>query len=418
MKALITLEQVFQKTPEGFIWGPGIYAQNYWNPYLKVFAGVKVMARIKNVNEVEGPLNKMNREGIEFIPLPCYQGPWEFCRRAFGLIKKIGASFNRKDAIVMSVPSTIASILGFFLTRAEYPYGVRVVGDPYEVFSKGGVNSAFRPFFRWGYTQSQKRICAEAHGAAYVTQGILQRRYPCKNKEFGISDVDLDIFANERKKHQDGDETGSDQWDPAIFSREQYPFPMPGQKIRIITVGSLEQRYKGIDLVIEAVAELSKRGFDIELKILGDGKFRILLADGAQKMNIRERVHFLGKRKYGKKVFEELRAADLFVLASRAEGLPRAMIEAMSAGLPCIGSSVGGIPELLDQADICLPNSKKALTEKLSEVITEKGRLERMALRNVEKAKEFRGEKLQESWIQFFTHIKKGTENWLEKNKR
>ena len=293
-----------------------------------------------------------------------------------------------------------------------------MVGDPYEVFSRGVVNSAFRAFFQWWYTKSQKKICAEASGAAYVTQNILQRKYPCKNGEFGVSDVDIDILAKERKNIKIAMKAINDKWNSVILSREQNPFPTRGQKIKVITVGSMEQMYKGIDLVIEATAELKIKGFDIELKIIGDGKFRTKLDNIAKKLNIMDRIHFLGNMEYGRKVFEELSGADIFVLASRTEGLPRAMIEAMSVGLPCIGSGVGGIPELLDRADIFLPNSTKALTEKLSEVITEKGRLEKMALGNKEKAKEFRGEKLHKPWIQFITHIRKGTEEWLEKNKR
>ncbi|MBP1712751.1 MAG: glycosyltransferase, partial [Deltaproteobacteria bacterium] len=111
----------------------------------------------------------------------------------------------------------------------------------------------------------------------------------------------------------------------------------------------------------------------------------------------------------------ELDTADLFVLASRTEGLPRAMIEAMSIGLPCIGSDVGGIPELLDKADIFPPNNIKALTEKMIEVNTEKGRLEKMGFRNMEKAKEFRREKLDKHWIQFIMLIKNETEQWLNR---
>ena len=48
MKVIITLEQVFLRTPDGFIWGPGIYSNNYWKQYLNIFDGVKVIARIKN----------------------------------------------------------------------------------------------------------------------------------------------------------------------------------------------------------------------------------------------------------------------------------------------------------------------------------------------------------------------------------
>jgi len=139
------------------------------------------------------------------------------------------------------------------------------------------------------------------------------------------------------------------------------------------------------------------------------------LEKDADKFNIRESTKFLGNIEHGKKLFQELNTADLFVLASRTEGLPRAMVEAMSIGLPCIGSDVGGIPELLDKEDIFPPNNIKALTDKLVEVIIERGRFGKMGHRNMEKAMEFRREKLNKQWIQFLTLIKNKTEGWLDR---
>ena len=58
-------------------------------------------------------------------------------------------------------------------------------------------------------------------------------------------------------------------------------------------------------------------------------------------------VHFLGRRDG---IPQLLRAMDVFVLASVAEGMPRVILEAMAAGVPCIGTNVGGVPEILSDS--------------------------------------------------------------------
>jgi glycosyltransferase involved in cell wall biosynthesis len=415
MKVLTNFEQVFSKTPDGLIWGPGIYTKDYWSKYLTIFDGVKVIARINKIKEVGTHLKRIDTAGIEFIGLPYYQGPWKFCMRAFEVIKIIRASVDMNDAVIITVPSTIASFLGPPLRRAGHPYGAQVVGDPYEVFSEGSVNSAFRRLFQRWYTKSQEKICANANGAVYVTRNVLQKKYPCKNAEFAVSDVDIDIFINEKENYPDKHQRVSNRWNSAFLPRGKDLFRSHGEKVEVVTVGSMEQMYKGIDLVMAATADLKRKGFDIKLTIIGDGRNRRKLEENAKKLNIWENTQFLGNIEHGRKLLQELNTADVFVLASRTEGLPRAMMEAMSIGLPCIGSDVGGIPELLDKADIFPPNNIKALTEKLVEVITEKGRLDRMILRNVEKAKEFRREKLDKHWIQFIMLIKNETEEWLDR---
>ena len=67
----------------------------------------------------------------------------------------------------------------------------------------------------------------------------------------------------------------------------------------------------------------------------------------------------------GHGVTEQLDAADVFVLPSRQEGLPRAMIEAMARSLPCVGSDVGGISELIPDW-VVPPNDPQALALKFS----------------------------------------------------
>lgn len=86
---------------------------------------------------------------------------------------------------------------------------------------------------------------------------------------------------------------------------------------------------------------------ELELRFIGDGGYRSTLTKMASDQGIADRVKFLGWLAAGPAVRAELDRADLFVLPSRTEGLPRALVEAMARGLPCIGSTAGGIPELL-----------------------------------------------------------------------
>ena len=60
-------------------------------------------------------------------------------------------------------------------------------------------------------------------------------------------------------------------------------------------------------------------------------------------------IHFLGHKDNIEQLY---RAIDVFVLSSIAEGMPRAILEAMAAGVPCIATQVGGIPEIFPSRDV------------------------------------------------------------------
>lgn len=109
----------------------------------------------------------------------------------------------------------------------------------------------------------------------------------------------------------------------------------------------MAQLYKAPDLLIEAVAVCVQQGLDIKLVLVGDGQYRAELEARSAILGLGPRVSFQGLLPSSEAVREQLDRADIFVLPSHQEGLPKAMVEAMARGLPCIGSTVGGIPELL-----------------------------------------------------------------------
>ena len=101
---------------------------------------------------------------------------------------------------------------------------------------------------------------------------------------------------------------------------------------------------KGHAFLLDAVAQAVDRGADLHLVLVGDGEERPVLVDRASASPLDDRVTFLGDRE---DVPELLRGSDLFVLGSRSEGMPLAILEAMSAGLPCVATDVGGVAETI-----------------------------------------------------------------------
>jgi glycosyltransferase involved in cell wall biosynthesis len=175
----------------------------------------------------------------------------------------------------------------------------------------------------------------------------------------------------------------------------------------------MEQLYKGTDVLLQSVADCVGAGADLTLTIVGDGKYRVMLEAKASTLGIADRVEFTRGLPGANAVKLCLDEADLFVLPSRTEGLPRALIEAMARGLPCIASAVGGIPELLPGEDLVSPGLAAELSSKITEVIADGGRLERMSAANIVKAMEFREPILRERRVEFYRYLRSKTEKWV-----
>ena len=128
--------------------------------------------------------------------------------------------------------------------------------------------------------------------------------------------------------------------DASLFAERQY-------RVRprtIATVACLREE-KRIDVLLDAAPLILARHPDAEILIVGDGACRAELEARSRLNGVTDRVKFLGHRD---DVPAVLAGADLFVLPSRSEAFPNAIVEAMMAGLPVVASHVGGIPELVE----------------------------------------------------------------------
>jgi glycosyltransferase involved in cell wall biosynthesis len=158
-----------------------------------------------------------------------------------------------------------------------------------------------------------------------------------------------------------------------------------GPTIRILFVGYIRPE-KGIEYLLDAVSQLMTSQ-PWELYIVGPSDFppyRRQLDAIVASRGIQERVFWTGYTSYGEPLFEYLRTADLLVLPSLSEGTPHVLVEARANGLPCISTTVGGVPtSVKDGYDALLvpPKNSYALARAIDRVIRDDD-LRRALIRN------------------------------------
>lgn len=141
-----------------------------------------------------------------------------------------------------------------------------------------------------------------------------------------------------------------------------------GATTRIIMVARFEKQ-KAQDLLLHALAQLSSQPW--QLTFVGDGPLMAACQQLAASLGLASRINFAGARS---DVAGLLCNADIFVLASRWEGLPLTILEAMRASLPVIASDVGGVGEAVShgQTGLLVPRDDiPALTAALAKLLNE-----------------------------------------------
>ncbi|MFH1679850.1 MAG: glycosyltransferase [Candidatus Eisenbacteria bacterium] len=163
----------------------------------------------------------------------------------------------------------------------------------------------------------------------------------------------------------------ADAFRPGGAKDGEDPFPR-WARLRIGTVGRLEKQ-KGIDVLLEAFARLRKERPEAALVVVGDGSLRGELEERARLLGLGDAVRFAGSVPDAGVVLSRL---DLFVLASRWEGLPLTLLEAMAAGVPVVATSVDGTVEAVRQGTDGLlvpPEDPEALHRAIAAALSEPG---------------------------------------------
>jgi glycosyltransferase involved in cell wall biosynthesis len=149
--------------------------------------------------------------------------------------------------------------------------------------------------------------------------------------------------------------------------------------IRLLYTGRLSVS-KGLFDIVEAMARLINQGHDLVLDLAGrpePGEDDIVnrLISSAVELGIPGRLSYLGYKAFGPELFACYQRADIYVIASIAEGFPRTIWEAMANSLPVIATRVGSIPFFIeDAAELVQPQNVPELTAAISRLISDSSR--------------------------------------------
>jgi len=224
----------------------------------------------------------------------------------------------------------------------------------------------------------------------YVTERFLQRRYPTQGVAGSGSDVEIG------------------ELDESVLARRLARCAGDRGVLVFGHVGSLSTRSKGLHTLLKALRMAKETLPRFELRVLGPGDPGPWDAM-VQRLGLDGHVRFDGVIPAGSPVFSWLDDIDLYFQPSFQEGLPRALIEAMSRACPALGSTAGGIPELLDSDCLHKPGDEAALARLIITRAENRNWLMAQAMRNFEVSKRYVGSVVQQArrefWLAFRLYV-------------
>ncbi|MFH1841341.1 MAG: glycosyltransferase family 4 protein [Candidatus Nealsonbacteria bacterium] len=170
----------------------------------------------------------------------------------------------------------------------------------------------------------------------------------------------------------------------------------------IMTVARLE-KVKGIDYLIGAM----KENINCKLFIIGEGSERSNLENLVEKLNLKDKVKFIGQIS-NEKIPEYLAAADCFVLSSLKEGFGIVILEAMAAGVPVIGTGVGGILDMVKDGIsglIIEKENSQSISRAVSRIISDKSFAQKLVSQAKESLKKYNWQNITERVFEIYKRI-------------
>lgn len=299
--------------------------------------------------------------------------------------KEIIIAMKDCDIAFVRCPSISAYKAAAVAKKLKKPYFAEAMGCPWDAYwNHGVVGKAIAPYMFF----KMRNVLKNADYALYVTKEFLQRRYPCKNETVGVSDVV--ISSNEYVLNKRIEKIGEAN----------------KNEITLMTTAGVNVKYKGQQYVIAAIPALNRAGIRVKYLIVGEGD-QTYLRSVAKKHDVEDQVVFTGPQPLSE-VFNLLDECDIYVQPSLQEGLPRAVVEAMGRGCPCIGARTGGIPELLEERFVV---KRKSISDIERSILAfcKLSAEEKVAVarRNYDKADEFNLKDLDELREGYYNKVKK-----------
>lgn len=342
------------------------FDRSFFDDYRVVFQEVTVAARIRSDHPPAGA-RPADGDSVSFVALPDLRGgKWAAAPWLPGF-PQLRTAVRAADAVCLRIPSASSHAAFRYAMAENKPLMFEMIGHPVESWRGQSINATRRAFIALDHWMI-KRIVARSVVGSYVSSNYLQNDYPPSPRTTTAAISSIRLCDSDFTRVRD--------------------FPSTRRPLKIVCVGSLVP-VKSHRTLLQAIAAARASAAAFDVVLAGDGPERDSLLRLAKDLGISGFVDFRGHITDRNDLRQLLDESDLFVMTSLSEGLPRSMLEGLARGLPAIGTSVGGIMELLPADQLFPPENISALATLLCRLYGDRQILSRWSRDGFEKAHRF-----------------------------
>lgn len=361
MKVLFAHDHHYIPAAGGAVLSHGQFSHKAWERYLGVFDEMTIIGREGHLKagEDEAKLNRADLPRVSFTLFPNANNLRGLVTARAHIAAEVDKLVAASDAVILRGMSELGWLAYRAAQKHDKPVAFEVISHSFDdLWHHGSLAAKAYAFVRHARA---KAAAQKASHVLYVTRKALQETYPPAKTAVTVCASNVDVTV-----------------DAAKPLRGTAPFA-------IGLIGAVGNNLKGIDIAIDAIAMLKA---NVVLRILGPGdpqRFAARISAHA----LEGQVIFDGVLPSGPQVAGWLRQLDLYIQPSRQEGLPRAVIEAMAQGLPVIGSTAGGMAELLEPEWVVKKGDAQGLAAAITRMLASPALMEKTGARNFEEAKTY-----------------------------
>lgn len=391
MKLLVAADAHIYKTKDGKYWTPKIYGYNFWTRYLSVFENVRIVARLKETEIFSEKWIRVDGPNVEVYGIPFYQGPIQLLMKYFSIQKSLKHVADGCQAAVIRMPSQTA-YMTYKKIKNKIPIAGEIVYDPTDDVNDKS-NNYIMQLLNKRISKQLSLFCKSVKGVSYVTEHTIQKHYPSGARLNGSDNGFFESYYSTITLKEEA------------FTNPRH-FENKDSITTVMSDVSMNSERKGERTLITAVKIAKEKGYKVNAIIIGDGSKKEEFMKLAVEYGVEKQVKFTGLLPSSDAVRKEMLSADVFVFPTKAEGLPRGILEAMAIGMPVLSSPVGGIPEILDQECLFDPLDANAYAEELCHFIDNPKEMDKLSERNFRKSQEFKNEILQVRRNEFYRKLR------------
>ena len=384
MNVLFAHDTYYAPGPYDQIYAYGAFPYKLWEErFLPHFDKVTVLGRRQEFDQGSvGKLDISSGPNVEHILLDNINSPVKRIVQGPEIYKRIYDIVEDVDGVIIRGPVEFGMMAAKAAREQGKPYAVEMSGCAFDHSWYHGslVGKAYAPV----KMKRAQNMVEHAERVMYVTEKFLQSRYPTDGLANFASNVEIPSTPE------------------SVLKKRLAKIKKHDGSFHIGLIGNYGNGLKGLGVAIEALKNLDA---DFQFHILGKGNPQ-QWEDKLENAGLQTRVYFHGTLPGGAAVLEWLDKLDLYIQPSFHEGLPRALIEAMSRGLPALASDAGGSAELLPLQYIHKKGDAKKLRQDLLNFACNSSMMAEAAENNFKKAQDYTKDVLAPRRAEFWSDFK------------